>query len=178
MTVLHLVNRLLAVLVSLAVLSVAVVVGVEVTRWALDLDRWVVPWRDWGTTLSTLRADDQSLIVVSAVTAGVGLLLVWFELHRRRPAALATRPLLYGVPTVVTRAGVRSAATTAARGVSGVGEARATLRRRGLRVRVRTRARGEAGGLADQVTAAVTQSLEGLEFVQRPRVKVDVRETS
>lgn len=176
MIVLHLVNRLLATVVSLAVVALAVVTGVEVVRWALDLDPWLVPWHAWGTSLSDLRANDPALLVTSGAAAAVGLLLLIFELRRRRPDALATRPLLEGVPTVATRAGVGSAATTAARSVSGVTEASAAVRRSTVSLRVRTRARGQAAGLTQQVTSAVEQAMADLELLRRPRVKVQVEE--
>ena len=176
MIVLHLVNRLLAAVVAVAVVVVAVIVSVEVVRWALDLSAWLVPWRRWGAALADLRADDQALLVASAVTAAVGLLLLAFELKRRRPDALPTRPLLEGVPTVATRAGVGNAATTAARGVSGVSQASAAVRRSTVSLRVRTRARGAGPGLTEQVSSAVEQALADLELVRTPRVKVSVEE--
>lgn len=176
MLLLHLVNRLLAGLLALALVALAVMTGVEVVRWALDSTPWVVPWRDWGTTLAALRADDTGLLIVSGAAVALGLLLLTFELWRRRPDALATQPLLDGVPTVVTRSGVVSAATTAARGISGVTGASAGVRRQRLTVDVRTRSRGETGPLADQVRVAVEQSLSDLEVVRRPRVTVTARE--
>lgn len=176
MLLLHLVNRLLAGLVALALVALAVVTGVEVVRWALGSEPWVVPWRDWGATLADLRADDTGLLVVSAGALVVGLLLLAFELWRRRPDDLDTQPLLEGVPTVATRSGVASAATSAARGVSGVIGASAGVRRQRLRVEVRTRLRGESGPLSEQVRAAVVQSLSDLEVVRRPRITVAVKE--
>ena len=176
MLVLHLVNRLLAVVLSLAIVVVAVIVSVEVVRWALDTSSWLVPWRRWGTTLADLRADDQALLVAAAVAAVLGLLLLAFELKRRRPDVLPTRPLLEGVPTVTTRPGVANAATTAARGVSGVSQASAAVRRSTVSLRIRTRARGVAPGLTEEVRSEVDQALADLELVRAPRVKVSVEE--
>ena len=176
MIVLHLVNRLLAAVVSLAIVAVAGIVSVEVVRWALEVSAWLVPWRRWGAALADLRADDQALLLTAAVAASVGLLLLAFELKRRRPDALPTRPLLEGVPTVATRAGVGNAATTAARSVSGVSQASAGVRRSTVSLRVRTRARGAAPGLTDQVRSAVEQALADLELIRVPRVKVSVEE--
>lgn len=176
MIVLHLVNRLLATVVSLAVVAVAVIHGVEVVRWALDLDPWLAPWPRWGASLSDLRANDPALLVTCGAATAVGLVLLFFELKRRRPDALPTRPLLERVPTVATRAGVGSAATTAARSVSGVTQASASVRRSRVSLRVHTRARGQAAGLTQQVTSAVEQAMADLELTRRPRVKVEVAE--
>ncbi len=176
MIVLHLVNRLLAAVVSLAIVVAAVIVSVEVVRWALDMSSWLVPWRRWGPALEDLRADDQAVLAAAAVAAALGLLLLAFELKRRRPDALPTRPLLEGAPTVTTRAGVGNAATTAARGVSGVSQASAAVRRSTVSLRVRTRARGAAPGLTEEVRSAVEQALADLELARAPRVKVSVEE--
>ena len=176
MLVLHLLNRLLAALVSLAVIAAAVVTIVEVVRWGLDMSAWIAPWRDWGQTLSTITADDQGLLVVSGVAAAAGLLLLVFELVRRRPDGLPTRPLLEGVPTVATRRGVASAATTAARSISGVTDASAGVRRGKVSVDVTTRVRGQGTSLEPEVRAAVQQSLDDLEVVKQPKITIDVKE--
>lgn len=178
MLLLHLLNRLLAALVAAAVVALAVVTGVEVVLWALGRDVWIAPWRDWAGRLAELRADDTGLLVVSGAAAAVGLLLLAFELKRRRPDVLDTRPLLDGVPTVATRSGVASAATSAARGVSGVTTASAGVRRSRLSVQARTRARGDTGPISEQVREAVEKSLADLEIVRRPKVSVSVKEVS
>lgn len=176
MLVLHLLNRLLAAVVASGVIAAAVVTTIEVVRWALGMTSLLVPWRDWGRTLSTLTADDGRLLVVSGVACVAGLLLLLFEVKRRRPDALPTRPLVQDVPTVATRRGVASAATTAARSISGVTDARAGVRRGAVSVGVTTRARGQGAALAPEVRAAVQHSLDDLELVRRLRIKVDVKE--
>lgn len=176
MLVLHLLNRLIAAVVALVVVAAAVVTTVEVIRWGLDMSSWLVPWRDWGQTLSTITADDEGLLLVSGVAAVVGLLLLAFELKRRRPDGLTTQPLLDGVPTIATRRGVASAATTAARSISGVTDATAGVRRGKVSVDVTTRARGERKALEPDVRAAVQQSLDDLAVEPRPKVKIDVKE--
>jgi len=175
---LHLINRLLAALVSLAVVAGAVLLIGEVIRWALGMQEWVVPYQDWWRSLDALSAGDDRFLVVAAIVAVLGLLLLLFELVPRRPANLATAPLADGVTTVATRGGVRSAAVSAARSVSGVRSASASVRRRSVGVTVHTRVRDVAPNLRQSVREAVEESLAALELRSRPRVRVSVKEDS
>lgn len=178
MLLLHLVNRLLAALVSLAVVALAAVVAVEVVRWFIGEPSWLVPWRSWTSDLTAVRADDPAFLGTAAVLAVLGLLLLVFELKPRRPDSLRATPLLPEVHTVVTRKGVASTVETAARSVSGVASASGSVRRSRVDVTARTRARGEQAGLQDRVREAVERSLSDLELERRPRVRVHVTEES
>lgn len=176
MLTLHLINRLLAALLSLAVVAGAVLLIAEVARWALGMKEWVVPYQDWWRSGTDLPVGDDRLLIVAAFLAGAGLLLLLFELAPRRPTALATVPLADGVLTVTTRGGVRSAAVSAARSVSGVRSASASVRRRKVGVTAHTRARGVGPDLRQLVREAVEESLAALELQSRPRVRVSVKE--
>lgn len=178
MLLLHLVNRLLAVVVSLALVVAAALTVVEVTRWFIGASSLVIPWRDWTSTLTDLRAQDDALIVASGIAVLLGLLLLLFELKPRRPDALPTEPLLPGVDAVVTRKGLASSATTAARSVSGVVSADSSVRRRTVRVTARTPARGSERELREPVKHAVEQALADLALRRRPKVRVSVAEES
>ena len=176
MFALHLINRLLAALVSLTVVAGAVLLVGEVIRWALGMKEWVVPYRDWWRSLTDLSVGDDRFLVVAAIVAVLGLLLLLFELVPRRPTTLATAPLADGVTTVATRGGVRSAAVSAARSVSGVRSASASVRRRSVGVTVHTRVRDVAPNLRQSVREAVEESLTALELRSAPRVRVSVKE--
>lgn len=178
MLLLHLVNRALAVLVSLALVAVAALTAVEVVRWSLDEPYWLVPWGSWGGWLADVRADDPALVAAAAGVALVGLLLLVFELKPRRPNSLAAAPLLPDVHTVVSRKGLSSAATTAARSVSGIASAEASVRRSRIDVTARTRARDGGKAMRERVRTAVEASLADLELQRRPRVRVRLAEES
>lgn len=178
MLLLHLVNRLLAAVIAVAVVVLAALVTVEVSRWAVGEPSWIAPWREWTGDLTGLRADDGRLTAVAAGLAVLGLLLLAFELTPRRPDALTTEPLLEGVHTVVSRKGLASTADTAARSVSGVIGASSSVGRSRLHVTARTRARGEGDDLRDRVRSAVEQSLTDLDLTRRPRIRVSVTEES
>lgn len=177
MLALHLTNRLLAALVSLTVVVGAVLLIGEVIRWALGMQEWVVPYRDWWRSLDELSVGDDRFLVAAAIAAALGLLLLLFELVPRGPTSLATAPLADGVTTVATRGGVRSAAVSAARSVSGVRSASASVRRRSVGVTVHTRVRDVAPNLRQSVREAVEESLTALELRSRPRVRVLVKES-
>jgi hypothetical protein len=176
--VLHLVNRLLAVLLGLAVVAAAALLCVEVVRWFTGSDPWIVPWSEWASWAREASAEDRGVMLASAAAVLLGLLLLLFELKPRRPDALGTEPLLDGVKTVTTRRGVRSAATTGARSVGGVLSADAEVRRRTVKVTARTRARGEAAQLRERVRGAVQSRLDDLQLTRRPTVRVQIREES
>ena len=178
MLLLHLVNRVLAALVALAVVCLAALVTVEVGRWFVGEPSWIVPWRAWEASLSDLRADDPALVATAAVVAVLGLLLLVFELKPRRPSSLRTAPLLPGVHTVVTRSGVGSAAETAARSVSGVVGASSSVGRSRVDVTARTRSRDGHRELRDRVRAAVDRTLADLALERRPSVRVRIAKES
>jgi hypothetical protein len=173
---LRLLNRLLAVLLSLAVVVAAVLLTIEVVRWALDEPPWLVDWHGWGESLAGLRAGDPEVLVASTLAVLAGLLLLVFELRPRGPKALPTAPLVEGVETVTTRRGVRTAAETAARSVNGVRAASVGVRRRRVDVTARTRLRGPVNEVHDGVQAEVEKSLRALELEKVPSVRVKVEE--
>jgi hypothetical protein len=177
-TVLHLVNRLLAALLSTAVVAAVVLLVTEVVRWALDEPPWLVPWGSWGEALTGARAGDAAVLAVSGAVVLLGLLLLLFELKPRRPDDLPAAPLAPGVDTVVTRSGLRNAAETAARSVAGVRSASADVRRRRVVVQATSRGRGVAGGLEDAVRSAVERDLAELELAHTPSVRVRIEEDS
>jgi hypothetical protein len=175
-TALHLVNRLLAALLSLAVVAATVLLVTEVVRWALDHPPWLVPWDRWGDALLGARAGDAAVLAVSAAAALLGLLLLLFELTPRRPKAVGAEPLADGVVTVVTRSGLANAAETAARSVSGVRSASADVRRRSVVVEAGSRGRGVARELEGPVRDAVERDLAALRLDRTPKVRVRIEE--
>lgn len=176
MLTLRLVNRLLAGLLSLAVVAVTVLLVAELVQWARGEPSLLVPWREWGASLADLRVGDGRLLAVAAAVAVVGLLLLLFELVPRRPTSRPVEPLGPGVRTVVTAQGLRSAAVSAARDVAGIREASASVGRRKVMVQAQTRARDRVPELTQEVRNSVEQALASLRLESRLRVRVDVEE--
>jgi hypothetical protein len=173
---LRLVNRLLAGLLSLAMVAATVVLLVELVQWARGEPSLLVPWRDWGTSLADLRVDDGRLLAVAAAAAALGLLLLLFELVPRRPTSRPVEPLSPGVRTVATEPGLRSAAVSAARDVAGIRTASASVRRRNVKVQARTRARDRVPELTQEVRDSVEAAMASLRLEKPLRVGVDVEE--
>lgn len=175
MLTLRLVNRLLAALLSLALVAATVVLVAELVQWARGEPSLLAPWREWGASLADLRVGDGRLLAVAAAVAALGLLLL-FELVPRRPTSRPIEPLGPGVRTVVTGPGLRSAAVSAARDVAGIRAASASVGRRKITVQARTRARDRAPELTREVRDSVEQALASLRLERRLRVRVDVKE--
>jgi hypothetical protein len=173
---LRMANRALAVLLSLAVVVGAVLLTVEVVRWAMGESPWLVQWHGWGETLASLRAGDREVLLASTVAALVGVALLWFELAPRGPKTLPTAPLADGVTTVTTRRGLAVATETAARNVSGVRSVSVDAGKRRVSVRARVRARGVAHEVEDGVRSEVEKTLQHLQLQRIPKVRVSVEE--
>lgn len=178
MIALRLVNRLLAALLSLAVVAAAVLVVGEVARWVLDEPPWLVDWRGWGDDLLAVRVGDPEVVSVAAGAALVGLGLLVFELWPRGPKGLPTAALADGVTTRTTRRGVRSTAESAARGVPGVRETSVKVGRRTVSVTAGVRARGIRDQVQTGVRSAVEGALADLRLERTPKVSVSVEEHS
>ncbi|MBB6174890.1 hypothetical protein HNR23_004950 [Nocardiopsis mwathae] len=122
------------------------------------------------------RWDDPEVQVASAVLALIGLLLIVVALlpGEGRWAALRTDDpdLLVGL----SRTALRRTLTAAVLGAGGVESARVVVRRRRIRVRVRTEL-AETEELRAAVTAAVEERLADIAPLRPYRLTVDVRRT-
>ncbi|MET8850747.1 DUF6286 domain-containing protein [Amycolatopsis sp. NPDC004625] len=132
------------------------------------------PWLDYGAAarrLHDLRWGDLLVVGTGAALAALGLVLVLAALLPGRPTVLP----LHGEPdSGVSRRSFGAALRTAAARVDGVEKVHLKLRRRSVRVRVRTR-RTRPDGIADSVRAAVAARLDRIDPVRRPDVKVRLR---
>ncbi len=99
----RLANRLLAVLVALALIALAVLVPVEVVWAAFGKPHWVLPWETWTRTLATNTWQPSWARAVRIGVAVVGLLLLLAELKSRRPGLLPLARLTDDVQAGTTR---------------------------------------------------------------------------
>lgn len=95
-------NRLLAVLVALALIALAVLVPVKVVWDAFGKPHWVLPWETWTRTLATNTWQPSWARAVLIGVAVVGLLLL-AELKSRRPGLLPLARLTDDVQAGTTR---------------------------------------------------------------------------
>ncbi|MGW5748723.1 DUF6286 domain-containing protein [Amycolatopsis sp. NPDC003861] len=132
------------------------------------------PWLDYGATarrLHDLRWADLPVVITGGVVALLGSVLV---LAAVLPGKLTVLPLRGDLDSGASRHSLGSTLRTAAAQVDGVEKVRLKVRRRSVRVRVRTR-RTRPDGIADAVRVAVAERLDRIDPVRRPEVKVHLR---
>lgn len=131
-------------------------------------------WLDYGAVarrLSTLRWAELPVVITGAAVAVLGLLLLAGAVLPGKPVVLPLR----GEPDAgASRRSFRSTLRAAAARVDGVDEVKVKLRRRSVRIRVRSR-RTRPDGIADSVRAAVAARLDRIGPLRRPDVKVRLR---
>lgn len=169
----HLLNRLLATLLALALFLGGLLAVVEIVLAALGRPAWLVPHQQWSSWLGEQTFSDGIVRAALIGLALLGLLLLVAALRRGKPGALRLPARTEGVRVSASRRGIERSLATAARRADGVRAARARARRRSVRVKATTALRS-TDDLQQPVTATVTERLEqlGLAGVLRPRVTV------
>ncbi|WP_433605400.1 DUF6286 domain-containing protein [Dactylosporangium sp. CA-139114] len=172
----RLVNRLLALIVSLALVAGAVVIVVDVVavltgHRPIAVD-WLAVYR-WGSHMTWASGEVRLICVLLAV---VGLALLGMELKPRRPARLRTDSDNPATDAAYTRRCVRQTVRDAVTDVDGVDDADVTIRRRHLRVHAKSIAREAvpAASLRDSVTQAARSRLDALQLHRPPKVTVRI----
>lgn len=173
----HVLNRVLATLLALALLLGGLLAVAEIVLAALDRPSWLVPHQDWARTLT---GESFNGGVVRAVLIGlvvVGLLLLLVGLRRGKPGSIPLPGRTDGVRVTASRRGLERSFATSARRADGVRSARAKVGRRKVTVKAVTAVR--SGDLQQPVTTAVTERLDELSLtgVLRPRVTVSQEKT-
>lgn len=167
------VNRVLAVLLALAVVALGVLVPVEITRAAFGKRHWLLPWETLTTNLTGHSWQSGPVRAVLIGVAAIGLLLLLFQLTPRL-SALPLVPLTAGVEASTTRRSLRQALQRAATEVDGVSSAKAKVGRRRAKITARTELR-DAGDLQQQVSEHVAHRLDSLSLARAPKVAVRLR---
>src|ERR671917_2044655 len=167
----NLLNRLLAVLLALALLLGGLLAAAEIVLAQLRRPRWLVPHEQWSSWLGTQTWDTSTVRTWLIVIGVIGLLLLLIALRRGRPAGLAVRTdsAPPGVRTTATRRGIEKTLESAVGDVDGVSSVKTSVGRRRVDVKATTNTRG---GQEKQVQQAVTDRLAalGLQRTLRPRV--------
>jgi multisubunit Na+/H+ antiporter MnhC subunit len=169
----HVVNRVLATLLALALLVGGLLAVVEIVLAQLGRPSWLVPHEQWSSGLAGQTFIDP---VVRAVLIGLvvlGLALLVLALRRGKPRSVRLPSRNEGVRVSASRRGIERSLSTAARRADGVRAARAKAGRRTVRVKAVTALRS-TGDLQEPVATAVTGRLEqlGLGGILRPRVSI------
>ncbi|SDY81522.1 hypothetical protein SAMN05660209_03775 [Geodermatophilus africanus] len=169
----HVVNRVLATLLALALFLGGLLAIVEIILAALDRPAWLVPHEQWSSWAAGQTFTDGIIRAILIGLAILGLVLLTIALRRGKPGSLRLPARAEGVRVSASRRGIERSVATAARRTDGVRSVSAKAGRRAVRVTASTALRS-TGDLREPVTAAVTERLEqlGLTGVLRPKVSV------
>lgn len=168
-------DRLAAVLLGVILLAVGVLVPIEVVHTLLGTKgHLLVPYESIARFGTRQAWSDTPVLAICAAIAAVGLLIVLFEVRRRRPALLTVQPLTDGVSSGMSRRSLRHAVTGQAQEVDGVTSAQARVRRRKVAVTAGTALR-EPGDLEQRLTTHLTSWLDGLGLVRPLHLRVHVQ---
>ncbi len=170
----RLVNRLLAALLSLALIIVGALVVVEVIAQRLGKPPALVHWHhafDWAKRTTWQQG---SVRVTCIVLAALSLLLLLAELKRSRPSRLTVRS--EEADTAYTRRGVAATIRTAVGDVDGINHAAVSVSRRKVRVAATTAGLQPftAETLQEPATTAAQRRLDALELDPAPALSVRV----
>jgi hypothetical protein len=175
----RLANRVLAALLSLALIAAGVLLIIEVIADRVSHRSGVLDWHpayDWAKR-TTWNAG--SIRVACAVLLLLGLVLLIAELKPARVSRLAVDPAQAGadgIDTTYTRRGVAAAIRSAVTGVDGVRGASVKVKRRKVTVAATAAAQDRAAArcLRDPILAATRQRLTALQLRRSPSVSVRV----
>lgn len=171
----RLINRLLAALLSLALILAGVLVVVEVVAQRLGRDHELVDWPRLHEWAARTPWQQGSVRVASIALIVVGLVLLAAELKPGRPSRLAVRS--ENTDAAYTRRGVAASIRSAVSEVDGIDSASVSVSRRKVKVEASTAGLQPftAEGLQQPVTAAARERLDALELRTPPTLAVQVR---
>jgi hypothetical protein len=170
----RLLNRLLAALLSLALIVAGVLVVIEVVAQRLGRNRVVVDWPHLYDWVRRTPWQQGSVRVTCIALALAGLLLLAAELKRSKPSRLAVRSET--IDAAYTRRGVASTIRSAVSDVDGINSASVSVGRRKVKVAATTAGLQPftAETLQEPATAAAQQRLDALELQSPPTLSVQV----
>ncbi|HEY0165573.1 MAG TPA: DUF6286 domain-containing protein [Jatrophihabitans sp.] len=170
----RLVNRLLAALLSLALIALGVLVVTEVIAQRLGRRPAAVDWPrlyDWAQRTPWQQG---SVRVACIALIALGLLLLAAELKPAKPSRLAVRSDT--TDAAYTRRGVAATVRSAVSDVDGINSASVSVSRRKVKVEATTAGLQPftAETLQEPATTAARQRLDTLELTDPPALSVHV----
>ena len=175
----RLANRVLAALLSLALIVVSVLLIAEVIADRTSHHPAVVHWRSAYNWASTPPGTAGSIRVICGILIVAGLVLLIAELKPARVSRLPADPSEAGtdaIDTAYTRRGLAAAIRSAVTAVDGVRSTAVKVRRRKVRIAAVASAqdRAAARSLHDPIADAARQRLTALKLRRTPAVAVRV----
>ncbi|MCD9623956.1 DUF6286 domain-containing protein [Rhabdothermincola salaria] len=176
-----LLRRFLALLVALALVTAAILVGIEAVGIRADRNPVLLPIDDWGENLASGdwgRWSADAWAIAAGATLALGLVLVVVQLIPQRVPTVerrhadGERVIRYG------RKGMEARLRDLTIDQDGVLGGKVTTSKRTARVTALV-PRGADGPTTERtVRTAVGQELDKLQLAKRPKVRVDATETA
>jgi len=169
-------NRLLTLLVSVALITFGLVLALEVAVAVFGAHPALLDWRPAYRAGRSDTWDSTAVRVLAGSLALAGLILLLIELKPRRVRRLRVGSQDPNTDAALTRAGLRSALRRAAEDVDGITKASVKLSRRTAKVTATSRA-GQAelaATLDTEVRTAVSDRLGALQLRRPPRPRTRV----
>jgi hypothetical protein len=176
-------NRVLAALLSLALIVAGILLITEVIADRVDNKSAIVHWHvayDWATRTPWNAG---SVRVTCALLIVAGLMLLAAELKRARVSRLRADSAgtdAAGTDTAYTRRGLAAAVRSAVTRIDGVRDASVKVRRRKIKIAASAAARDKtvSRSLQDPVSAAAAERMQALSLRRPPAVKVRIQTRS
>jgi len=172
------VNRLLVLIIGLAVIALAIVVIVEVIAELVGADPVLVSWPSAYAWAQRTTWSEAMVLGVSLLLVAAGAALVIFELWRSRVRRLPVDSPDHATDAAITRRGLARDVTAAVDDVDGVKPERVTVGRGRITVRAVARNAAEPATLDGAVTASVRDRLDRLHLRRPPRLVVNISRRS
>lgn len=169
-------DRVLSVLLALALVALGVLIPIEVIRALAGGDGFLVlPWQPVADFLGDNSWSSGWVIAISAAIAALGLLLVLAELWRRRPGLFTVTTETDTVAAGVSRRSIARALARATTDIDGITGASTSVRRRWAAVRAVTPLR-DPGDLAVRAQERANAVVESLALVRPLPVRVELKQ--
>lgn len=169
------INRLLGLLLGLALLAAGLLIIVETAVVAAGRSGWLVDREVWGEAVGQLQWDDRNLVVVATIVAVLGLALALLQLWPARPRFLPLSPRGQARRDAIDGRGLQELLRRAAAQDHDVMKAYVAVRRRKAKVKVRTPSDADSKAVRARVKQQVRARVDALDLKRpiSPRVKVE-----
>ncbi len=167
-------DRLASVVLALVLLIGGALVVIEVVYTLLGkVGHLFFPYERFTSFGTSHTWDSTPVLIISGALVVVGLVVLLFELKRRRPALLTVQPVTDGVVSGMSRKSLSHALAAQAEEVEGVAGASARVRRRKVTVQAGTTLR-EPGDLEQRLTQHLSGWLDGIGLVRPVKLRTSL----
>src|ERR1700712_2994367 len=149
-------NRILSVLLAVAIAVAGVLVVIEIIAATTDNDPVVVKWHGLVDDLATNEWKTAGPRVAAIVLILVGLLLLLVALRRGKPATVALTTSASDVDMTTTRRSLQRSLATGATDVDGISDAKVKVKRR----KVVVKAVAASGVAKDDARSSLTSAMQ------------------